>query len=259
MGRVVVIVEMIVRNIRDDRGVELRAGGPILVERMARDLEGGVRRIPRDHRRQPMGQRLGIGRRHVGGSRIDAVVILDRAEQPGPTARRLEDRADQPGDGRLAVGSGHGDQFQMPRRLARQRRAELGIRSSHVGDDALRNFDRRQGTLDQQAIGSALDGFVHKSGAVDVRAGDGGKQCLGGTFLAALDGVRDANVRTADEAGRRQQRAKAHGDPQGQGPQRHAEDLPGDGAVVHARSTASQGRRAHRCGGTKQPSAGLFW
>ena len=117
--------------------------------------------------------------------------------------------------------------------MSGQGRAEFRVRASHVGDDALRNLNVRQRPLDEQAVGTVLDRFVDESGTVDACSGNRGKERLRRALLAAIDGVRHADVRTADEAGRRQQRAETHGDAQ-RGPLGHAEDLPVEVDCVHA-------------------------
>jgi hypothetical protein len=83
MDRVVMVVEVILRNVRDDGCVELRAGDPILIEGVAGDFECRILRVAGHHRAQPVGEHFGIGRRHVGRGRVDAVVIFDGAQQSG--------------------------------------------------------------------------------------------------------------------------------------------------------------------------------
>ena len=191
--------------------VEMRAGGPILIEGVAGDFERGVRRVASHHRRQPVGQQPRIGRRHLRRCRVDAVVIFDRAQQAGPWPDRLEDRADQPGHRRLAVGPGDRHQVELPRRMSGQRRAEFRVSASHVGDDALRNLN--VGTAAVARAGCWLRArSPRRRKRYRRRVFRGSRQrAFARAFLTAIDGFGHADVRTADEAGRRQQRAETHG------------------------------------------------
>ena len=64
VDRVLVVVEVVLRNIRDDGRVELRAGDAVLIEGVAGDFECRVCRVAGDHGAEPVGEQLGIGRRH---------------------------------------------------------------------------------------------------------------------------------------------------------------------------------------------------
>ena len=109
----------------------------------------------------------------------------------------------------------------------------------------------------EQAVGAVLNRVVDERGAVHACSGNRGKERLRRALLAAIDGVGHADIRTADETGRRQQRAKTHGNAH-HGPLGHAEDLPVEIVCVHASSAVSKWRRAQNRGGTKQFSAGLW-
>ncbi len=258
MGRVVVVVEVVLRNVRDDGRVELRAGGPVLIEGVAGNFQGGVRRLAGHHRRQPRGQRAANRASSfptVPSRRRCGIRLCPSRPVRSPVVSKIERMSQVTVV--LPLVPVTATRFRCRDGCAGQSRAQLGIRASHVGNDALRNLHARQRTLDEQAVGTVLDRFLDEGGPVHVRAGDGGKQSLRCTLLARLDGIRDADVGTAHEAGCRQERAKADGDPQGR-PLGHAEDLPDESAVVQARSTVSEWRRAHRDGRTKQFSAG-FW
>ena len=255
------VVEMVVSDVRDDGDVELRAGRPVLVEGVARNFEGGVRRVARDHRRQPVGQRLANRASSSStASRIDAVVIFDRAQQSRPVSRRFEDRADEPGHRRLAVGPGDGGQVagaatdSRPGRSRVRRYALRALGTTHCG-----TWTFGSGRCTSRLLAPALDRFVDESRRRrHACRGWPRRASAGRTFCSArwLRSRGCPHSPTKLAAGK--QRAEAHGHPQWQEPLGHAGISPPRRSRCRADRTAPcwrRGARASACG-TKQPSAG---
>jgi hypothetical protein len=136
-----VVVEVVAREVAEDHGVELDAGGAVLGERVRADLEGagavaGIQHLP-EHALQV--QRL-RGGEHDGV--IDAAdAVHHRAQQRALLTRRGHDAGHEVCGGGLAVGPGDAHHAQLARRLAVPARPHEGHGEAHGRHDHLGHRD----------------------------------------------------------------------------------------------------------------------
>ena len=255
-------LEVLMGQVREHRHVVGDAPDALLRQAVRAGLDDGPVIAGGDHRREV---RLELGRLRGGRSlrvaqRAAADDHLDRAQQAGRLAGRLEHGPHEVGRRRLAVGArdAHhaqrpGGMLEPPRRRGRERRPRRV-------DEELRHTEARQGPFDDQ-----------RTGAVGDR--------LGGEFVA----VRHApGERHEDLPGRDPPRVTgdpAHGPPRERRcprraleahhgaqqaeqlelrdqPAQAARDGPGTLAWGHAHGASSPRRRARRSAATRPSSSG---
>ena len=107
--------------------------------------------------RRAGGEGPGVGRGERGGAPFEAVAVFDGAEIPGRVTGVLQHRPRHPGRGRFAVGAGHADHAQPPRRVGEQGVTQFGVRPAHVRHDALRDSGRRQRSIGEDRRRTVCD------------------------------------------------------------------------------------------------------
>ena len=100
------VVEVVTREVGEDRGVVADPGDAVLVQAVARDLHrAGVDAVLRHHREEPVEVgRLGGG--EIGGDALARDAGADGADDGRRHARGGEALLEEPRGGGLAVGAG---------------------------------------------------------------------------------------------------------------------------------------------------------
>jgi hypothetical protein len=107
-------VEMILRQVREDRHVERQAVGAREGQRVRRHLHRHAADAAVAHVREHRLQIERLGRRLVGRACLVAEHVADRADHAGGQAVRAEQRLDQIRGRRLAVRASDADERQLP-------------------------------------------------------------------------------------------------------------------------------------------------
>ena len=129
-------VQVVLRQVREDRDVEHDAVHAVLLERVRRHLQ---RRPPDASVAHPRQQPVQVGRLRRRARQRDRFAGDARAGGPddaGGPAGGLEDRRQQIGDGRLAVRAGHADRGHRRRRIRERPRGHRPHRLANRGHAA---------------------------------------------------------------------------------------------------------------------------
>ena len=136
-----VVVEMVLRQVREDRRIEHDAVDPLLLERMRRHLE---RRTSNAGVAHPCQQALEVGRLRRGaheGNRFTRHARPGRPHDAGGPPGSVEDRGEQIRDGGLAVRAGHRDGRHRGRGMAERRGGHRPHRAANGRNERLRRLD----------------------------------------------------------------------------------------------------------------------
>ena len=136
---VLVVVEVVAREVAEDDRVEVDAGGAVLGEGVRADLER-ARPVPRlRHLPEHALQVEGLRRGELDRVLDPADAVDDRAEQPGRLSRGGEQAGHEVRRGRLAVRPGDADDAELARGVAVPARRHQRHRPAHRRDDDLRH------------------------------------------------------------------------------------------------------------------------
>ena len=172
------VVEMILREVREHRRIELDARHAVLVERVRRDFhDDGVHAAPR-HIGEHALQDDDVGRRVVNGQGLILDEDLDRADESDLASRRAQDRARHVARRRLAVRARDADDAHLLRRVVVEERhdaIERGSEMRHAQDGfgSLRQLDR---ALRQDRARPLPDSLLDEGMSVDVQSLDGNEK-----------------------------------------------------------------------------------
>ena len=117
-----VVVEMVLRQVREDEHGEVRAREPSLDLRDRRRLHHTAVVTPVDHLAEEALEVDRLRRVETGRPLPSGHEPLDVRQQPRPASRGLEDRVQQECRRRLAVRAGHARDIELVRRLAEEER-----------------------------------------------------------------------------------------------------------------------------------------
>ena len=174
-GEVVVkgfmVIQVILREIRKQRNVELDAVDAELLERVGRDFHHDKIDARVRHRAQQTEQVYGFGRGAVGVKALLADHVADRADDADFLARMLCDRLQHVGRGGLAVRAGDAEHLHLTLRVSVEGCGHFGHGLSCVFDDDLR-YGKRQFVLREQSDGARFDRGFRKGMSVEKLADD---------------------------------------------------------------------------------------
>ncbi len=195
-----VIVEVVVREVRETRRGVVRSVDAVLVERVRRHLHRH-RADPRvAHRGEHHLEIGGLGRGVRVRQRLVADAGADRADHTGDVAGRGRDRLQQIGGGGLAVGTGHAEGAHREARFPLEPRRERTQHASHGRDPCLGDVDR-QPLLHEQRDRAGADRLGRVAMPVRYGAANATEQRTGFRRSAVRHDARD--VDGGDTAGGR--------------------------------------------------------
>ncbi len=140
-------IEVVLAEVGEDDDGEVHAVHPVLDHGVGADLHG--------HRVEPLPGQLGQVGLKFGGRRRGSHAGKG-PDHRGQPAGGLEDRAEEVGGGRLAVGSGHADDRHAPGRVAIQSGGHLGHAGADLVDLHLGHCNVDE-ALDQEGDGAGPD------------------------------------------------------------------------------------------------------
>ena len=108
---------MVLRQVGEDRHVEVNSGHPLPVQRMRADFHRNRGAIRPQHLAHQILNFHRFRRRPRGGDDALTDLILHRPEQSCAETRRFHDRLDHERGRRLAIRPGHADHFEILRRV----------------------------------------------------------------------------------------------------------------------------------------------
>ncbi len=149
-------IEVILRQVREDRRGQMDRVGPMQRQRVRGDLDRTRLVTGLEHRPERPLQVDRLRSRALDIALVAAHDALHRPEQAGLAAGRLQQRADQKRRRRLAVRAGHADHLQRGRRVAVEGGRGGGHRRADIGHHDLRHAQAER-PLDDQRHSPALD------------------------------------------------------------------------------------------------------
>ena len=181
-------VEVVLGEVREADGRKLRGDEAPLADRDRRGLHRAGLVAGLQHRAQSALQVGRLRRRQPGRLAASADAPLDRAQQPAWTLRGVQDRRQQHGRRRLAVGARDAGHVQLATRVAVERVGQLRHARARVVAHDLRHRELRQLALDEQcrsavgygggcvivAVGASPEG---RRTATRVRSARSGRRC----------------------------------------------------------------------------------
>ena len=169
----VMVVQVVLREVRERRDGEVRVPGPQQVQRVRRDLHGHDVAAGIAHAGERFLQIRRLGRRVLGFLVLIANLDAHRAHDAGPLAGGPRDLIDQVGRGRLSVRACHAHEREALRwrpvktvgHVSHSLAGILDDDLGHVG--GVRQVDL---ALHDDELGAAVDGILGKGVAVDLQA-----------------------------------------------------------------------------------------
>src|SRR6185437_4077060 len=119
-------VEVVLREVGEDRDIYRQAPDTFLFERMRAHLHHGLRAPCLHTLSEDRVDIAAFGSRVFRWADLSRDVGLDRAQQYAFAANASEELFEEKGRRRLAVGSSHGAEFEFALRMAEDRGADLG-------------------------------------------------------------------------------------------------------------------------------------
>ena len=173
-----VVVEMILREIRKDRRVELDACDAVLVERMRRDLHDDIVHALRLHERERVLEFDDVRRRVVNRQHLVLDHDLDRANEADLLARMAQDRAREVARRRLAIRARDADDAHRARRIIMEIRHHRVKRALQLRHDELGDALRHLGILARRQHGDSarLHGLRDERVTIDMHARNRNKE-----------------------------------------------------------------------------------
>ena len=169
------VVEMILREVREDRRIELDARDAVLVERVGGDLHDDVVHARVAHARERVLQLDDIRRRVVDGQHLVLDHDLDRADEADLVARVAQDSAREVARRRLAVRARDADDAQRARGIVmeiRHDRVERRIELRHAQHRDARGRRERMPLRREHGEGALLHRLRDELRAVHMHAGN---------------------------------------------------------------------------------------
>ena len=152
------VVEVVLRQVRERRHLKARARDAVEVDGVARDLERGHVAAGVDHIREQLLEVARLGGRVKRRAHLGADMALDRAHEAGRRAGDLRDVLGQKRRGGLAVRARDAHELELGRWAPVEVGRAQGERLSRVFDQELRGLDVEP-VLDYQSAGAVLDGI----------------------------------------------------------------------------------------------------
>ena len=204
-----VVVEMILREIREDGRVELDASDAILVERVRRDLHDDVVHALRLHERERVLELDNVRRRVVDGQHLVLDHDLNRANEADLLARMAQDGAREVARRRLAIRARDADDAHRARRIIMEIRHHRVERALQLRHDELGDALRHLGILARRQHGDSarLHGLRDERVAVDMYARNRDEERALFDFARIVLDARDFFINT-DNLGARDERGE---------------------------------------------------
>ena len=197
-----VVIHVLGTEVRERRHGEVDAGGPALVEGVARDLHDGRLQAAVHHLGKVGRQIVGVGRGHVGRNLARPDPIGDRTEEPRRPARAIQDAPDEVRGRRLATGSRYTADREAPGRVARERVSRQAQGFPRIADHEERRVGGQAGgSFDRGRDGPRMEGHLDELVAVGLRAGNRHEEVPGPDTPRVVDRARHLDLAWPCQAG----------------------------------------------------------
>ena len=166
------VIQMIVRHVRDEGGRQANGGTPLLLKRVATDFHHTVLALVAYHRRHEFRLTVSIRRRETGRACCDSVAVFDGSQQSGGVTGSPKNLTQQPCCCRLTVGPGDAGNAQQVLWIVVDSQAQLTQSFCTAGNDRLRNRYRFQWPLDDDGRRSSSDRPINEAMPIELCAGN---------------------------------------------------------------------------------------
>ncbi len=187
------VVEVVPRQVQEDRHVEGAAGEPLEPEGVRGALEGRRRAAPLDERREHRLELRRLGCRPRGVERPGrpfSPAVDEGPEEAALRMRAAQDLVDEKRRGRLAARPGHSRHHEPAARVPGEARGEEPRGQPGVLDLEVRHLDPvRRGSGAERRRGARQDGLGDERPSVELLPREGGEEDAG---AGAARVVRDA-------------------------------------------------------------------
>jgi len=188
-----VVIQMILREVREDGAREPDPSDAVLIEAVGRDLHRDRSHTFVPHLGEESLQVGRLGRGPQGRCRTSTDPNARRPNDAGDQVRRSEHRLEHVRGRRLAVRAGHSDHRHPLGRPVVERRRNGAHRLAHRGDEHLRGLDRKP-PFDRERYRSLGDGLRREIVPIEGRPGNAEEQGSQGSVLRAVAQVADRHA-----------------------------------------------------------------